>query len=706
MDHTRETNPNMTALMQRIVTLQATVSMTQEELEDLLHTEVWRSDWQEVIRLLRLTKGTVSRKAANECATLAVQKAGVEEVSAILDLLPDGEYTECDTYLVDWSPTGETGRLFKWEVSVQGTLLMHAVAKNRLDVVQQLLERGCDVNCASSASAAALLQDHYENISGYGRDYIPFHPYMARPENYVQLRKWDADPDGGEVLNWEGATPLSLAIMMGHAECARILVEHGAWLEEAPSVSAAMYLFWREQDPAYQAAREVVLAAGDHSRHRPVLWAVGETCSPRQLKTVLEAWDYFPQELTLAAHRMVVSLRHQRDLWKTYTDGWKDLCRRIYRIGRICPEAVQDRSVIGDLLDHFFSWKQGTIEPLLPILDGATLDISEMRVNLYCLEQPAARKFFTELAEHCHLVMDRDAIDQGIPTGVLRMLLQTVTFLPPAAEEGVSGLTKAILRTGDLRLIRKALQNGLIPPEESTEDLLRCQQALRMPPVCRSALLTTRRPKRAKQRVCPYIADMKYRWFPDSDDQKGMSIPQESGWRANFWFTLRNGFREQTVTAVGMEWQLHKTFFAACINGQTDLVERWLRYLPAEELRNIESAYCAEKDAMLVLSPLCAAALGGATEVVELLRHGALLQEETSGMPSVYTADWSSNEKAKPLPLNPVLAAALGGHWATAKYLLDHGAVCDWTAKEHRFIWKQFHSGDLQETVEQNLKGG
>lgn len=707
MSSTRETNPNMTTLMQRFATLQVAVSMTQEELEDQLHAEVWRSDWQEVIRLLEAAKGAVSRKAANECAVLAVQKASVGEVSAILNLLPAGEYTECDTYLVDWSPTGETGRLFRWEVSVQGTLLMHAVAKNRPVVVRLLLNRGYDVNCASSISAAALIQDHYEAVSGYGRDFVPFHPYMARPENYVQLRKWDADPDGGEVLEWAGGTPLSLAIMLGHAECARMLVEHGAWLEEAPSVSAAMYLFWREKDADYQAAREVVLAAGDHTRHRPVLWAVGETCSPQQLKTVLEAWDYTQQELACAARRMVVSLRHQRDLWKTYTDGWDDLCRRIYRIGHICPEAIQDRSVIGELLDYFLSWKQVSIEPLLPMLGGATLDISEMQANLYCLDRPGAKKFFTELAEHCRLVMDRDAIDQGIPISVLRLLLQIVTFLPPAAEEGVSGLTQAILRTGDLRLIRKALQSGHIPPEESTEELLRCQQALRMPPICRSALLTTPRPKRRKSAVCPRYADMKCRWFADGERRKNLSILENPHWEQDFWFVMRNSFREQTVKAVGVEWQLHKTFFAACMEGRADIVERWLRYLPAEELRNIESMYCAEKDVMVVMSPLCAAALGGQTEIVELLlRHGALLQEDISGSPSVYAADWRSDDKVKRLSLNLTLAAALGGHWDTVKCLLDHGAAMDWTAEGNQLIWWQFHAEPLSETATYNLKGG
>ena len=704
MSGTRETNPNMTTLLQRFAALPVTESMTQGELEERLHSEVWRGDWQEVIRLLRLADGYLSREAARECAVLAVQEADETSAALVLGLLPDGEYTECDAYLVDWSPTGEVCRRLKWDVSVQGTLVMHAVAKNRPEIVKLLLERGHDVNCASGASATALMRDYYEGVSGYGEDFVPFHPYTARPESCVRLRKWDTTPDDVCPLEWEGATPLALAVLLGHAACARVLAEHGAWLEEAPSVSAAMYLFWREKDPDYQAARQAVLKTGDHARHRPVLWAVGETCSPQQLKTVLESWDYTREELICAARHMVLSLRHQRDLWKTYTDGWNSLRSRIYRMGRICPEAIRDRSVIGELLDYFLSWKRVSIEPLLPILEGATLDISELRANLYCLDRPGAKKCFTELAKHSRLVMDRDAIDQGVPVSVLRLLLETVTFLPPATDEGISGLTQALLRTGDLRLIRKALVSGIIPPEESTEELLRCQQTLHLPQICRSALLSTVRPKQVKREDCPCTADMRYRWFADGESRKNKSILKNPNWEQDFWFTLRNCFREQTVKAAGVEWRLHKTFFAACMEGRTDLVERWLRHLPPGELRNIDSAVCEEKNALVVLTPLCAAALGGQTETVELLlRSGALLREEISGNPCVYTPDFDSAEKWIHLPLNPVLAAALGGHWDTVKRLLHHGAVCDWTAEETRVIWRQFHAEDLQETLAQRL---
>jgi len=702
MRRTREPNPNLDALLQRAAVLPATVVMTQEELEEQLHAEVWRGDWQEALRLLELAGGHLSRKAANECAVLAVQKAGAEELAAILNLLPPGECAECDAYPVDWSPTGEVCRRLQWDVSVQGTLLMHAVAVNCPEAVELLLRHGYDVNCASPASASALMQNHFETVSVYGRDYIPFHPHTARPESRVQLRKWDSTPESIHPLEWEGATPLALAILLGHGDCACILAEHGAWLEEAPSVSAAMYLFWRERDPGYQAARAAVLSAGDTARHRPVLWAVGEICSPRQLSAVLETWNYDRRELIYAARRMVLALRHQESLWKDASDGWQALCEKICRIGRVCPEAVRDRSVIGDLLDEYLSRKNVTIEPLMSLLEGATLDISELRAHLCQPDRNGAQNLLTELAQRCRPVMDRDVIPAGTPPGVLRFLLKTVTFLPPAADEGVSGLTQAILHTGDLRLIRRALKTGLIPPEESTEELLLCQQMLNLPSVCRSALLTTQRPPCEPRRECPCITDMKYRWFREPAALQDRSAPEIAD--QYFWFSRRNHFHEQTMTAAGVEWQLHRPFIAACMAGRTDLLERWLRYLPPEDLRNIESVHCARRNTYVTLTPLCAAALGGQRETVELLlSHGALPREEISGSPSSYSIVQDLYDKGIHLPLNPVLAAALGGHWDIVECLLRHGATCDWAAEENRTIWSQFHPEDLPETAARKL---
>lgn len=705
---TSETKASVTTLMQRWDTLKVVVSMTQEELEDQLHHEVWRSDWEAVLELLRIARDGVSRARANECLTLAVQKAPVEVVAAMLELLPQEEYCECDTYYVDWSPTEEICRRLKWELNVQGTMLMHAVAANRPEVVQLLLDHGYDVNCASEASAEALMKDYYISICNYGRDFLPFHPYTTRPESRVRLQKWDTLPDDTAPVTWEGATPLALAVLMGHEACARVLVERGAWLEEAPSVSAAMYLFWREKDPAYQATRAVVLQEADHARHRPVLWAAGQTCSPQQLKRILEAWDYTPRELVRAARCMMVELNHQRDLWKNYTDGWQDLCQRMYRIGKVCPAALRDKRVIGLFLDHFLRWKGADWQPLLPFLEGEVIDISGMEGGgLYMLENAARMKDFQHLAQHCRLVMDRDAVPVGLPEKVIRQLIKVVEFLPPVVDVGVSRLSQEILRTGDLRLIRKALQSGLIPPEESTEELLRCQQAQNASPVCRTALLSTLRPKKVASQKCPQYADIHNRWFGKDSEDRRAPVPERVETMTWSWNHLHRPYRLWTVQVAGREWQLSNTFVAACMGGHLDVVKRWMPYLHPVDLRNTESLLCSEANLHLVMTPLCAAAFAGQGDVVQfLLEQGCEEDAVVRGYPNVCTTCWNSNVKGENLPVNAAFAAALGGHWEVVELLLEQGAACNWASPRARRLWKLFHTEDLEETVRANLKGG
>lgn len=709
MSQPNEVNPPMTALLRRYATLTAAASMTREELEEQLHAEVWREDWEEVLRLLRLAQNGVSYGAAKECIARAVAAAPAEVVTALLAQLPDEEYAECDTYPVDWSPAGEVCRRLRWELDVQGTLVMHAVAANRPEILRLLLEHGYDVNCASGRAAAGLLKSFDACVSSYGRWFIPFDAYTARPENMVKLRKWEATPDDIAPMEWEGATPLALAVLMGHAECAGILVEHGAWLEEAPSVSSAMYLFWRTDDPNYQAARAKVLSTGSHERHRPVLWAVGRTCSPQQLKSVLESWPYEQGELTNAAAVMTRSLVYQRDFWKKeYRDGWRDLCRRIYRIGKICPESLQAREVIGGFLDYFFQWRDVDIELLLPFLEGATLDISEANsAGLYSLKYPAGRKTFLQIAEHCTLVMERDAVPAGIPEDILRLLIRHVHFLPPVPDRGVSSLTREILRTGDLRLIGRALKSGLVPPEESTEDLLRCQQSLRLPPVCRSALLTVQRPRRQEGGQQPRVVDISGRWFREKTTDEAMPILEDADWRSWFWPTLRHPFGRWTVQVMGREWTVNKAFFAACMEGRADIVEAWLPRMHESERRNTDTMLCGDTMTHVTMTPLCAAAFAGQTEIVKLLLDcGVPVQEEIFGRPSVWRGCWGDSDKEKALPMNPVLAAALDDHWETVKYLLGRGAVCDWEAAEVRHIWETVKEEELADAVKRYLRGG
>ena len=184
-----------------------------------------------------------------------------------------------------------------------------------------------------------------------------------------------------------------------------------------------------------------------------------------------------------------------------------------------------------------------------------------------------------------------------------------------------------------------------------------------------------------------------------------MPILTEKNWQSWLFPTLRCPFGQQAIRINGQEWQLNKTLFAVCAAGRRDILEAWLPHLPSSELWNTDSILCAEGHVQLILTPLCMAALAGQTEVVELLlEHGAPLHEERIGFPSIWTEYCGTDESEKSLPLNPVLAGAIGNHWDTVRSLLARGAVCDWEAPEVQYIWNATHTNNLETTIRENLE--
>ena len=687
MPNEGNTEAAFAALLERCREVTNGAPLTREEMEEQLHTEVWRNDWDEVLRLLDWFPGSVSRKAAGECLSRAVHTASPGVFTALLDRLPCGEYAGNWICPAQWVPNGSTRRHYRWEVQVQGTLVMLAAAENRPEHLAALLERGHDVNSASPAAAGALLEAHGCGIIRYGPDFVPFHPFTARPESCLFLRRHNDEPEDIPPLGIEGATPLAAAVLFGNRECARLLMEHGAWLVESPGVSQSMWVWWRQKDETYRAVREEMLA---RSREKPVLWALGSTCSPRQLSWVLETWSYSQEELSTAARRMLLDFRYQDSFWQKPKQGWKDLCHRLRLIGRACPETLCVPEVFGELLMRCVGEGAWTLDPFLQVLEGRTLDLSRLHGPLLWMDTDKGKHLMETLASRCTCVMDRDSVPPETNTQVLRLLMKWVTFLPPSVDRGVSNLTCAILRTGSPRLIRQALQQSIIPPEETTEDLLGCQRQLRLPPLCRTLLLTVPRPGRPRLPEARRLAVRESpRWFAQQVPQDVDALLEED-WERWFYPLMYEETRLCRVEAVGVRWKTPRIFTALCMLGQTEAVERWLSYLP-EELWNTDSVFCEERQLYAVVTPLCAAALAGCTETVWLLLdHGAPAAEERCGYPSLWTLR-RQEDGARSNPLTPLTAALLGKHWETARLLLDHGAVCNLDGPEVRELWCQFY---------------
>ena len=690
-----KTGKALAALLGRYRELSEDAPLTREELEERLHGEVWRGDWDEVLRLLEQFPGNVSREAAGECLCRAVEGAPPEVFEKLLDRLPRGEYAGSWDFPAPWAPNGSARRRYRWEIRVQGTLVLLAAAENRPEHLAALLARGYDVNSASPAAASALMEKFEAGIVLFGSDFSPFQPFTARPVSSLWLQRHNDEPEDIPPLQIDGATPLAAAVLFGSRACARLLVKHGAWLLESPGVSQAMWLAWRERNVDYRAAREEVLA---RSREKPVLWALGRTCSPHQLHEVLETWTYSREELSAAARRMLMDFQEQSRLWKEPKRGWEDLCHRLRQVGRACPEALCGRDVIGELLARCAREKAWGLEPFLSILEGQTLDLSCLPCSTIWTGTQEGKNLLETLSAHCTCVMDRDGVLPGRNEAVLRLLIKRVTFLPPAVDGGVSNLTYAILQTGNPRLIRQALRQGTIPPAETTAELLDCQRQLQLPPICRALLLTVPRPGLPDPPKARRVEDWgPRRWFAEQVPPDVTALLEEGDWDRWFYPLLYEGNHICRVSAVGECWEAHRIFTALCMLGETDVAARWLTYLP-EDPRHLDSVFCQRRQLQLMMTPLCAAALTGRTETVRLLLdHGAWAAEERCGYPSLWLL-LRQEDDVRPRPFLPLAAALLGKHWETAQLLLDHGAACNLRGPEVRELWHQFHE-DTPETA-------
>jgi len=636
----------------------------QQQLEERLQDLVREGDWEEALSVLGLMPDTPCYSIAADCIMRSIRSAGVGIVSQLLSALPAGEYAGSEDYHVSWPALKHRGTL-NWELSLHGTLIMHAVAEGRSQLLSLLLSRGHDPNSASPAAAEALLHSACNLSSCYGEDFSPIDHHTARAESCIKLQQYYADPNTIAPLEIEGATPLALAVMLGNAGAVRQLIKHGAWTE-APSVSQCMYLFWMEDDANYRAAREEVLKTGC----RPVLKSACICCSPKQLELLLKNHEYNRSERAAAARAMLIAYRFQQQLWADEEKRWQDLCSRLLLLG----DAIETSGVLGELLLTCCDSKICTIEPFLPVLKGKTLDLSRVGSMQFGLNRRDNAKKFRLLVENCRLIMDRDAVYSSLPTKNLKAIIKYVSFLPPTVSTGVSGLSIAILRTGDLRLIRQAFQTGLIPPEESTEELLQCQKELELSPACRSLLLTRPALPPNPPTVCTAPFQMHNHWFPLKTEGRCMPLVTE-GDEKWFYPSLRHSFGLAVMESAGLNWHIDSVLHGLCAAGRADFVRRWLGLCPGE-LTAIVPIHSPEKELRLILTPLCTAAFFGQNETVSLLLEiGAGAAEETWGYPSLLCTEEGGMDKA--LPVTPLLCAMLAGHTDTAELLMEHGASPD-----------------------------
>lgn len=678
-------------------------SMQEKEREEAILAAACNQDWNTVLTMVEEPERLMDRDAAELCLKYALKSAPVAVFDRLLDLLPKGDYVG----------SAIVKNVFRGHhVKAEGTLVLLAAAQGKTEHLQCLLAHGWDVNSASPDAACRLVK-RSANMDPYHRAAVTKHePYSARFESSLRVFQADEDEFFPSPLHrfYSGATPLAAAILCGRQACARILMDHGAWREEAPSVSRVL-MMRGEEDEAFQACCEAVRTYGD-GPHPMALWAVIRNVPEAELEREMQRCAYSDEAIAKAVWEMGSSYRMMPARGHWVQERVRDF-RRMQILERYYPHVLRRPELVSILLRHmltqnvFTAWNQEW-EDFVFSLCGERVDLSLVLEGFVYMPPKQLKAFLLRLCERHSCFLDRDSVPPSVPVSVLQTLMQHVEFLPPMSGNSISGLTYAILNSGNLRLIRKALMTGIIPAEEPTELLLQCLGDISCATTARTLLLTIPRLPQAEDAA--YVEHHKklahvplFRWMPEATRKSGYEelLEEDCPEHVKRELVMRGVYdyrgKPEFDTGEG-RWEVDMPLQLLCWKGRHEIVERWVRSAPRELLQTPCGIRPPWEENKLMATPLCAAAFVGQKRVVEtLLALGAEAEEQKQGMPCVLRHD------KEELPITPLLAAMICGHWDIAKLLVEHGARCDLTQHTVQRLWSLYNEEDLHQAVQVHL---
>lgn len=632
--------------------------------------------------------GMLDRATAGTCLNDALTNCSAELFGKLLDHAPRGEYAgwwSAESYT---PPTEE--RPLSTSVQVSGTLPTLAAAMGKTEHLRLLLDWGCDVNGASQDAASALADSLFSQPKEENGTLFRGFP-TVRQESKV----WWPCSEPAPILS--GLTPLAAGVVFGNVSCVRLLLQReGVWLTETLAVSEALvprgWPWWDTE--VYRECRRLVRTRPDGSLRPLALWAAVRRMDAATLRDELDRCAYEREEVIHAVLAVEDCELEVQERWEM---------RSV--LGERYPEALRDERVQRHLADLICCDFRGKNEPLPEVVEqalGDTVDLSESMIGMGNFSAPLAELYLKRLGEKRRLVMSRDAVCwpilSPITAAYLRMLLRHVEFRAPSLPVGVSGLTGAILQSGDVRLLRQALNRGLIPAEEPIGMLL---ELAGKNPAARALLLTRQRPSLD---LAPVGAERSSYRELSADEQERMLEDPALRAMASDALLFRVLINRNVDDSLGKPlcWDGFETreYATLCaLRGETDIA---LRFAPRFALwssagaENPNVAVVERADMSgnyMYLTQLCCAAAGGQTETVRaLLDAGFDPEERDMGQPSVLTIVKNDPET---LSLSPLLCALLWERWETAALLLTRGARCDLTCYTVRRLFEKVRGGDV-----------
>lgn len=614
--------------------------------------------------------GMLERPVAGEMLRAALEHCSAALLHRLLDHVPRGEYA------------GEIRVGEKWWV-VQGTLPTLAAALGRTEHLRVLLDWGCDANGASLDAITAL--HNIPDILHIREESCVRGHHVTASESAAFL----PERDGRSGAGIYGLTPLAAAAAFGHAACVRLLLEReGVWREECPAVSEALAVqgeLW-EITGEHQECRRLIRTQPDGGVRPLLLCAAVRYMSEVMLRDELCRCTYDREEIVQTALALltrglaVPNMPRQRAMLAVL-------------VGRY-PDAMRDERVARKLAAEIWEWEEALPEAIQNTL-GETVDLDEASLGA-CFRSAAALKEILQLyGKNKRLVMSRDRIgaETRIDPRCLRVLIRSVAFRAPSLPIGVSGLTSAILCSGDDKLLQKALERGLIPAEEPIDRLL---ELAGKNTAARAMLLTAKRP--SFQSAPPGAEQRTLRVLTPEETERILSDPALRAQASDALIEQLVGERFAQRRAVlrhgGFATGDEMASFA--LRGETDMALRLMRR--QEETVNCLSLLTVQWEdashAPLSLTLLCCAAAAGQTATVAaLLDAGYDPEGQDVGYPStIATFEQGESEQ---LALSPLLCALLWERWDTAVLLLRRGAACDLTCYTVRRAFEVLRGGDV-----------
>lgn len=627
-----------------------------------------------------------------------------EDLGALLE--PGLEYTGTIRRTVPFC--NRSGKIVgEREVCVSGTLPTLAAAMDRPELLRLLLARGHDVNSASQTAVEALLEDCQlrSQFAVAAPQRLSCGVFSANERSSIEVdtlkRLHDKSPFPVLLFQYSGVTPLAAAIVCGSVACVRVLLEQSSvWRTECPAVSVALSLDWRAGDGDYVEACRLVRTLPDGSLRPLALQYIIEQCSENLLRRELAAAPYDTTTIRGAADRLLLNWRLgilgvPRDIQK--------FDRKLSMLAKRDPAAFQTPILRGRLASTFLCQPEnkGLRALVKRFCRDCDIDLGYDQVVLDSVPFEELELGLKWLCAIGRPVLNCDTVlvtgyDQRERTRRLRLLLEHVHFLPGGYCVGLSALTHAVLSSDSLPLLKLALKKGVIPAQEPIKAML---ELIPNRPEMRAKLLAEKRPEAPLS--LPNWAQTLRRSFPQEYLNRALDAGEPPGpcqvvlLKGAFPFQLEF-HRLHLQTPLGKLSSLDPVLFFSMQGGKANVLRSFLSaqpmcyksapiYLPKRE-----DGRCVRGG--MILTPLCAAALAGQTETVEmLLALGYDANEHDLGSPSLLRVgpnplpSFHANVACRDVPLSPLLCATLSGNEDTMAALRAHGAVWDMETEHARY---------------------